>query len=89
MLPSGMLTRDLRVFVTSHRLLAYRATDTGRIEQELELHLAQPCSVPRDRGTVRGALEVRLADGSTAWVNRGQGCGCHSPLKHLVAPVGW
>lgn len=88
LLPSGTLVRDLRVFVTSKRLLAFVARN-GRIEQALELEVAQPCSVPRDRGTLRGSLEVRLADGSTVWVNRGQGCGCHSMLKTLGQPVGW
>lgn len=80
--------RDLRVFVTSHRLLAFQAV-AGKIEPLLELQVAEPCSVPRDRGSLHGALEVRLADGSTAWVNRGQGCGCGSPLVALSAPVGW
>jgi hypothetical protein len=82
--------RDVRVFVTTTRLLAYRATGDGGIEIALELDLEQPCSVPASRSSLgAGALEARLADGSTAWVNRGQGCGCHSILKQLAAPVGW
>lgn len=80
--------RDLRVFVTSHRLLAFQAV-AGRIEPLLELEVAEPCSVPRDHGSLQGSLEVRLADGSTVWVNRGAGCGCGSVLKAQTPPVSW
>lgn len=78
----------VRVFVTSERLLAYQA-HAGQIHQVLDEPLAQPASVPASRSTLQGSLEVRLADGRTAWINRGAGCGCGSPLKALVAPVGW
>jgi hypothetical protein len=84
------LWRDVRCFVTSQRLLAYRAGPHGQIEQCLNVALALPCSVPANRGTlVAGRLEVLLADGATAWVNRGAGCGCGSPLKALASPVPW
>lgn len=90
LLPSGILMRDLRVFVTSRRLLAFTATPEGSIEQCLEVALEQPCSVPASRGSLgQGRLEVRLEDGSTVWVNTGHGCGCGSPLKALGAPVPW
>lgn len=89
-LPDGRVLAGVRVFVTSHRLLAYTTTPNRWIEQALDLALEQPCSVPANRGTLgAGRLEVRLADGSTAWVNRGHGCGCGSPLKSLAAPVSW
>lgn len=87
-LPDGSVIRDARVFVTDSKLLAYQVAD-GRITQVLDVEVQQPCSVPRDRGTLRGCLEVKLADGFTAWVNQGRGCGCGSPLKALAAPVGW
>lgn len=87
-LPDGRVLRDVRVFVTSSRLLAFQA-NAGKIEPLLDLTLEQPCSVPRSRGSLVGALEVRLADGGTVWVNRGSGCGCGSPLLALSAPVGW
>lgn len=80
---------DVRVFVTDRRLVAYRAVQ-GEIVKALELSLAQPCSVPASRGTLTGGrLEAHLADGRTAWINRGSGCGCGSPLKALAAPVPW
>lgn len=88
-LPDGQVLTGARVFVTSERLLAYRATPDRRIERAVDLELAQPCSVPASRNTLHGALEVRLADGGTAWINRGRGCGCSSPLKALAAPVSW
>lgn len=87
-LPDGTVVRDARVFVTDSKLLAYQV-NAGRIERVLDLDLEQPCTVPRDRGTLRGCLEARLADGSTAWINQGRGCGCGSSLKTLAPPVGW
>lgn len=90
LLPSGTLIRDLRVFVTSRRLLAFGTEPGGRIVVALELELEQPCTVPANRGTLgQGRLEARLADGSTAWINSGHGCGCGSPLKALAPPVSW
>lgn len=88
-LPDGRVLTGLRVFVTNRRLFAYHATPDRRIERALLLDLAQPCSVPASRNTLQGALEVRLADGTTAWVNRGRGCGCSSPLKALASPMSW
>jgi hypothetical protein len=79
----------VRVFITDRRLVAFSASE-GSIEVALDVALEQPCSVPASRETLgHGRLEARLADGRTAWVNRGQGCGCHSPLKALAAPVPW
>lgn len=90
-LPDGRVLTGVRVFITDRRLLAYHATPDRRITRALSLELAQPCSVPASRGTLpaNGRLEVHLADGGTAWVNRGRGCGCTSPLKALASPVSW
>lgn len=88
-LPDGRVLTGVRTFITTQRLLVYQATADRQIERAEDLDLAQPCSVPANRGSLQGALEVRLADGSTAWVNRGRGCGCGSPLKALGAPVSW
>ena len=84
----GRVLTGARVFVTSSRLLAFQV-QAGRITSALDLEVEAPVSVPASRGSLRGALEVRLADGRTAWVNRGQGCGCGSPLVALAAPCGW
>lgn len=91
LLADGTLHRDVRVFVTSRRLLAFKATPAGRVEPCLELALAEPCSVAANRGTLTGSgrLEAILADGGSVWVNRGHGCGCGSPLKALAPPVPW
>lgn len=89
LLPDQTLVRDVRVFVTSRRLIAFKAVG-GAIEKVLDLELAEPCSVPANRGTLaNGRLEATLADGTTAWVNKGAGCGCGSPLKALAEPVPW
>jgi hypothetical protein len=89
LLPDGTILTDVRVFITTHRLLAFKTNAERQIEQCLELTLEQPCTVPADHGTLHGRLEARLADGGTVWVNRGQGCGCGSPLKAFAAPVTW
>ncbi|HET6866293.1 MAG TPA: hypothetical protein VFH80_10230 [Solirubrobacteraceae bacterium] len=90
-LPDGRVLTNVRAFVTDRRLLVYWATPNRQIVRQLDAELEQPCSVPASRGTLsaNARLEVRLADGSTAWVNRGRGCGCSSPLKALAAPVSW
>lgn len=82
------LLTGVRVFVTSRRLIAYQARQ-GVIDKVLDSELEQPCSVARERGTLVGRVEARLADGTVALINRGHGCGCGSPLKALAPPVGW
>lgn len=89
-LPDGGLLTGVRCFVTTHRLIAYHATPDRKIEVVLDVPVEHPCTVPADHSSLgNGRLEVRLADGSTAWVNSGQGCGCGSPLKAMGAPVSW
>ena len=90
LMPDGTLLAGVRVFVTTSRLIAFRALSDGSIERALDEELEQPCTVPANRGTLgNGRLEARLADGTTAWINRGSGCGCGSPLRALVPPVPW
>lgn len=87
-MPDGSMRTSLRVFVTTHRLIAYQVVDRT-IKRVVDLELVEPGSVPLDRQTLgRGSLECRTPEG-TAWVNQGRGCGCGSPLKALKAPVGW
>jgi hypothetical protein len=86
--PDGRLIRDARVFATSHRLDVWRRKEIHGVELALSVDLSEPFSVDANRGTLQGALEVRTADG-VFYVNRGAGCGCHSPLILLSAPVGW
>ncbi len=85
----GTAYTALRVFVTDRRLLAFGTDARNQIVQLLDLQLEQPCSVPASRGSLVGCLEARLADGRTAWINRGHGCGCGSPLKALGPPAPW
>lgn len=90
-LPDGsVLTGDLRVFVTSHRLLAYRYDQqVGRAQLAAELILEQPNSVVADMGTLgSGTVQAETPDG-IAVVNRGAGCGCGSPLKAMGQPAPW
>jgi hypothetical protein len=84
----GEVLTSARVFVTDRRLLAFRVGEGG-IEVALDLELERPCSVPASRGSLQGCLEAHLSDGRVAWINRGHGCGCGSPLKALGPPVPW
>jgi hypothetical protein len=101
LMPDGSMLTGVRVFVTTHRLLAYQVRDRT-IKRVVDLELVESGSVPLDRQTLgRGRLECRVwservpsAGGTvraehTAWVNQGRGCGCGSPLKALKAPCGW
>ena len=89
-MPDGTVHMGVRVFVTNRRLIAYRATPDRQIELVLNEYLQEPCTVPASRNTLgQGALEARLLDGGTAWINRGQGCGCGSPLLALGSPAPW
>jgi hypothetical protein len=97
LMPDGTMLTSLRVFVTTHRLVAYQVQDRT-IKRVVNLKLIEPGSVPLDHQTLgRGRLECRvyqLADDDTidgvgtAWVNQGRGCGCGSPLKAL-SPTCW
>lgn len=89
LMPDGSIHTHVRVFVTTGRLLAYKVDEERRILPVLNEPVQQPVTVPVSRGSLVGQLEVRLKDGSTAWVNRGHGCGCGSPLKAFAAPFDW
>lgn len=103
LLPDGKVLLGLRVFVTSHRLIGFAHDPQMGFQRVVDLELVERFSVPADRGSLpaNGRLECRVyleaatARGEratgTAWVNRGAGCGCGSPLKALGLPdgVGW
>ena len=86
--PDGQVIGQCRIFITSHRLLAFKANAARQIELAAELILSEPRSVAANRGTLQGRIEVGTDEGS-AWVNKGRGCGCSSPLKALGVPAPW
>src|ERR1700744_2751649 len=91
-MPDGRVLRDVRVFATSHRIVAYGVREDG-IVALVDSQLLEPGSIPVSRSSLTGSgrLEARTAEG-TYWVNRGRGCGCSGPtrvLKALGAPVSW
>lgn len=88
LLPDGSMLTGLRVFVTNRRLVGF--AHNGKIEKVLDEPLVNVGCVPASHNTLSGSerLEMQL-DGGHAWVNRGAGCGCHSPLLALAPPVGW
>ena len=81
------MVTEARVFVTSHRLLAW-AKGPERIGIVVDVELAQAESIEANRGTLSGSLQIETTDG-TVYINKGRGCGCHSPLKALPAPCPW
>lgn len=90
LMPDGTMLTRCRVFVTSHRMLAFGVGEGRAIKVLAELELAEPYSVPADRSTLKaGRLEIRTSTGETAWVNRGRGCGCGSALNALGQPAPW
>jgi hypothetical protein len=79
---------ECRVFVTTTRLLAWQVGTAGKIEVAADLDLAEAGGVEMKRDTTQLPLKVETTEG-TVFVNKGRGCGCHSPLKALGAPVPW
>ena len=86
-MPDGSVVTEARAFITTHRLFAW-AIKQGTIIVVADVELAEPESIEGNRGTLSGSLQVETTEG-TVYVNKGRGCGCHSPLKALSAPVGW
>lgn len=89
-MPDGRVFTAARVFVLEASIRVY-VEDRARIgrpgiELAVDEPLTDPELVPRSHSTLgRGErLECRI-DAGTIWVNRGRGCGCHSPLKALRA----
>lgn len=88
-LPDGSMLRNVRVFITTDRVIAYQATPDRKVKKVLEEALTVRAAVSASRGTLQGGrLECPVLGGSI-FVNRAQGCGCSSPLKALAVPVGW
>ena len=86
--PDGGVLRG-RAFATTHRLIVWTEPERGRVEQALNVQLLHEGFVPRNRGSLQGALECPTTEG-TFWVNRGRGCGCgQTALRSLAPPVGW
>ena len=85
-----VLATGARAFVTTTTLLVYQADEFRNVVLTHTLRLADGSAPRADRGTLRhGNLDLTLDDGTVVWVNRGQGCGCHSPLKIMERPVSW
>jgi hypothetical protein len=81
----GRVVKEARVFITTYRLLAW-TIENSTIQVVADIELTE--SVEANRGTLPGSLAVETTEG-TVYVNKGRGCGCHSPLKGLSAPVPW
>ena len=71
-------------------MLAFTVNRERQIDLAASFELSEPRSIEANRGTLPNAarLEIRTDEG-TAWVNRGRGCGCGSPLRALASPIAW
>jgi hypothetical protein len=78
--------QECRVFVTTLRVIAYQGREF--IARVLDVPLERPVEASRGTLPLNGSLELHTAEGRLL-LNREQGCGCHSPLKALSAPVPW
>lgn len=89
-LPDGSILKGARAFVTTRRVLIFTVNSEREIELAADLDVTEPDIVPPSRATLGPSetIEVRTPAG-TAWVNKGHGCGCGSPLKAMDPPVGW
>lgn len=88
-MPDGTVHKGVRVFITTHRILAYGERARSIIgEPVIDAELVEPGQVEPSHSSLTGALQLELPDGR-AWVNRGRGCGCHSVLKALGSPIPW
>jgi hypothetical protein len=88
--PDGQLRRNVRVLVTSHRLLVYSDAGGRQIVLDFEIPLEDAGGVVANRSTLNlsETLKVETADGPV-YVHRQQGCGCGSVLKAMGEVVPW
>jgi hypothetical protein len=89
LLPDGSLLTRCRVFVTSHRLLAFKEDKAKRIECVAHLELSKPHSIDPNKATLQmtGRINAKTTEGEVI-INRARGCSCGS-LKALDLPCGW
>lgn len=73
-----------RVFITDQHVFVWAML--GRPALIFEAPITDPPE--KDRGTLFGQITVTTAEGPVH-VTKGQGCGCHSPLRALVPPANW
>lgn len=87
-LDGHVVATNARVFVTSGRLLVYKAEERRCVLAfQSPLQRGAP-EIQRDRASLVGRLEVSTSSG-VVYLNRSRGCGCGSPLRVLPRPVGW
>ena len=91
LLPDGTLIVGCRAFVTTRRFVAFGPTPRSGIEVVADFPVRQPVSTVASLNTLNTTerLEIATEDGGTIYVNKGRGCGCHSPLKALDTPAPW
>lgn len=92
-LSDGRLFRQVRVMVTSHRIVAWKANaETMKPEVVLNERIHYTSS-PRSRGSLNIDERIEVhSETFTGSINRGKGCGCGSTgllLKALPTAAPW
>lgn len=88
-LSDGRVLTGARVFITTERFIVWTQDARRNITKTVELPLTTT-TADRSRATMQDGQRFEVSGESyTAIVNKGNGCGCHSPLKGLGSPVGW
>lgn len=81
-LDDQVVATGARCFLTSSRALVY--VEGGGM---FTVEISEPPE-PSKAALTTGRLEVPTNLGPM-WINKGRGCGCHSPLKIMPRPVEW
>lgn len=86
----GSLMRNVRVFITSHRMIVWREDGNANIGIALEVRLAEPFSVVQCQAKLGHGENIEVATMKQGFiVNQGHGCGCKGKLKALGRPADW
>ena len=85
----GTVLTGVRVFLTTERLQVWRADAHREMSLVLDLPVCFTEAKPSRNTLQQGERLEVFSDEATVVVNKGKGCGCHSPLKALGTPVAW
>lgn len=84
------LMTKVRVFITSHRMIVWRADGNGTPGIYLEVKLAEPFSVSQCQAKLGTNERIEVATLTKGFIiNQGRGCGCGTKLKALGQPAPW
>ena len=89
LLKDGTLITGARVFLTNERCIVWALDQKRSIVNRVEFEITET-DATASRSTMQEGERFEvfgLTQGLT--INKGQGCGCGSPLKALAPPINW